>query len=66
VEGVRALPPEAFGEGPNAFVLRSLVDRFVAPAERLATASIRADLEGGALRLTVEVQARPPRAEAPP
>jgi hypothetical protein len=66
VEGVRALPPEAFGEGPNAFVLRSLVDRFVAPAERLATASIRADLEGGALRLTVEVQARPPRAGAPP
>ena len=65
VESVRALPPEAFGEGPDAFVLRSVVDRFVDPAERLAAVSARADLEGGALRLTIEVEVRPPQAEGP-
>ncbi|HSN90846.1 MAG TPA: hypothetical protein VLS93_06430 [Anaeromyxobacteraceae bacterium] len=58
VESVRALPPEAFGEGPNAFVLRSVVDRFVAPAEGLAAVSLRADLADGALRLVIEVEAR--------
>lgn len=65
VASVRALPPEAFGEGPNAFVLRSIVDRFVDPAERLAAVSARADLEGGALRLTLEVEVRPREREGP-
>lgn len=60
VASLRALPPEAFGEGPNAFVLRSVVDRFVEPADRLAAASARADLMGEALRVALHLEARPP------
>lgn len=63
VASVRALPPEAFGEGPDAFVIRSLVDRLVEPAGRLAAASLRADLAGDALRVALEVEALPPPAE---
>jgi hypothetical protein len=55
---VRALPPEAYGEGPNAFVMRSLVRRLVEPAGRLAAVSARAELSDGALRVAVEIETR--------
>jgi hypothetical protein len=58
VAAVRALPEEAFGTGPSGFVMRSLVDRLVDPASRLAAVSLRADLAEGALVLALEVEAR--------
>jgi hypothetical protein len=64
VAAVRALPDEAFGSGPSGFVMRSLVERVVEPAARLAAISIRADLSEGALVLALEVEARPLTAEA--
>jgi hypothetical protein len=38
--------------------MRSLVDRIVEPAARLAAVSVRADLAAGALVLTLSVEAR--------
>jgi hypothetical protein len=64
VERVRALPPESFGEGPDAFVLRSLAQRLVEQASGLAAASARVELAEGAVRLTIEVEAAP-RGHAP-
>jgi hypothetical protein len=58
VEAVRAMPQRAFGSGPSGFVMRSLVDRILDPASRLAAASFRADLAEGALVLALEVEAR--------
>ena len=63
VSAVRAMPEEAFGTGPSGFVMRSLVDRLVEPASRLAAVSFRADLAAGALVLALDVEAR--RGEAP-
>ena len=56
---IRALPPEAYGTGPTGFVMRSLVERFVEPAERIEAASLRATLEPGVLVLAVEIQPAP-------
>ena len=64
VAAIRALPDEAFGSGPSGFVMRSLVERVVDPAARVAAVSIRADLSDGALVLALEVEARPASAEA--
>jgi hypothetical protein len=58
VAAVRALPDEAFGGGPSGFVMRSLVERVVEPAARLAAVSIRADLAEGALVVALAVEAR--------
>jgi hypothetical protein len=55
---VRALSPEAFGTGPTGFVMRSLVNRFVDPAERLESAVLRAELVPGALLITLDVEPR--------
>lgn len=57
VASVRALPEDAFGTGPSGFVVRSVVDRFMEPAARLAALSLRADLAEGALVLGLEVEA---------
>jgi hypothetical protein len=57
VAAVRALPDEAFGGGPSGFVMRSIVERAVDPAARLAAISLRAELAPGALRVDVEVEA---------
>lgn len=62
VAAVRAMPEEAFGTGPSGFVMRSLVDRFLEPAARVAALSLRADLAEGALVLALEAEAAP---EAP-
>jgi hypothetical protein len=59
VEAVRALPDEAFGEGPSGFVLRSLVERVIEPAARLAAVSLRADVADGALVVALDVEAGP-------
>jgi hypothetical protein len=59
VAAVRAMPEEAFGTGPSGFVMRSLVERLVEPASRLAAVWFRADLVEGALVLALEVEARP-------
>jgi hypothetical protein len=58
VAAVRALPDEAFGGGPSGFVMRSLVERVVEPAARIAAVSLRADLAEGALVLALAVEAR--------
>ncbi len=58
VGAVRALPDEAFGSGPAGFVMRSLVERVVEPAARVAAVSFRADLAEGALVLAIDVEGR--------
>lgn len=57
VAAVRALPDDAFGGGPSGFVMRSIVDRAIEPAARLAAVSLRADLAPGALRVDVDLEA---------
>jgi hypothetical protein len=58
VASVRALPDDAFGTGPSGFVMRSVVDRFLDPAARLAAVSGSAQLTADALVVTVDVEAR--------
>jgi hypothetical protein len=65
VASVRALPPEAFGSGPTGFVMRSLVARFVDPAERIDAASLRAGLAPGALIVALDVESRAAQERAP-
>jgi len=57
VAAVRTLPDEAFGGGPSGFVMRSLVERAIEPAARLAAVSLRAGLVPGALCLDLDVEA---------
>ena len=66
VRSVAALPEEAYGTGPNAFVMRSLVGRYLEPAESLATVSARLDLSPGAAVVDLEVVGRPPPAPTAP
>ncbi len=58
VAAVRAMPEGAFGTGPSGFVMRSVVDRLVEPASRLAAIWFRAEVAGDALVLALEVEAR--------
>jgi hypothetical protein len=61
---VEALPEEAYGTGPNAVVMRSLVSRYLEPAGSLAAISLRLDLAPGAVLLDLDVDGRsapPPR-----
>lgn len=60
VRRVRELPPEAFGTGPDGFVMRALVDRFLEPASHLAAASLRLEVIPGAARVDLAVEALPP------
>ncbi len=64
VKAVKALPPEAFGAGPDAVVLRSLAEKVTLPGGG-GTVSLRADLPAGALRLTLDVELPPPAAKVP-
>ncbi len=60
VDSVRALPDEAYGTGPNAFVMRSLADRFLEPASRVRAATLRFDLLPGAAVFDLEIEGREP------
>lgn len=62
VASVRALPEDAFGTGPSGYVVRSVVDRFLDPAARLAALSVRAELAGEALVVGLEVEIAAPEA----
>jgi hypothetical protein len=52
---VEALPEEAYGTGPNAVVMRSLVNRYLEPAAALATISLRLELSPGAALVDLDV-----------
>ena len=61
---IEALPDEAYGTGPNAVVMRSLVSRYLEPAGSLASISLRLDLVPGAVLVDLDVDgqsAPPPR-----
>jgi hypothetical protein len=58
VGSFRALPPSAYGSGPDAFVMRSLAERVVEPASRLEAASLRLDVVEAAVRIEAVVEAR--------
>ena len=48
VRSIEALPEEAYGTGPNAVVMRSLVNRYLEPASAVAAVALRLDLVPGA------------------
>jgi hypothetical protein len=55
---VEALPEEAYGTGPNAVVMRSLVNRYLEPATALSTVTLRLDLAPGAALVDLDVEGR--------
>lgn len=57
---VRALPDEAYGTDPAGFLMRSIVESFLAPLDRLQAISARAELGKTALVVAIEVEAAPP------
>jgi hypothetical protein len=58
VASVQALPDEAYGTGPNAFVMRSLADRLLEPAARVRGATLRFDLLPAAALFDLEIEGR--------
>jgi hypothetical protein len=60
VESFGALPAEAFGTGPDGFVMRALAGRLLEPASHLAAASLRLEVLPAAARLDLEIEARSP------
>jgi hypothetical protein len=58
VKSLEALPEEAYGSGPNAVVMRSLVSRYLEPAAALASVSLRLDLAPGAALVDLDVDGR--------
>jgi hypothetical protein len=55
VKGLRALPPSAFGSGPDGVVARSVAEKLAASLGAGASAALRADLPAGALKLTLDL-----------
>ncbi len=55
---VESLPQSAYGTGPNAVVMRSLVNRYLEPAHALATVSLRLGVAPGAALLDLDVEGR--------
>ena len=64
VASFRSLPPEAYGTGPDAFVMRSLAERVIDPASRLLAGSIQLELAADAALFHVLLEARPPEGNA--
>jgi hypothetical protein len=56
VAALRALPPSAFGAGPDAVVGRSMVEKLVSSLGQGAAVALRADLPAGALKLTLDLK----------
>jgi len=63
VKSARALPPGAYGTGPDGFVMRSLADRLVEPASHLRAVALRLEVREGAAVIDLAVEGEPP---APP
>jgi hypothetical protein len=65
VKSLRALPPSAFGKGPDAVVARSMAEKLAGSLGEGSALAMRADLPAGALKLTFDLQlgkpASPPR-----
>ncbi len=55
---VEALPEEAYGTGPNAVVMRSLVNRYLEPATSVSAVALRLELAPGAVLLDLDVDGR--------
>ncbi|MBI5067691.1 MAG: hypothetical protein HZB56_05580 [Deltaproteobacteria bacterium] len=56
VAGFRALPGSSFGTGPDGFVMRALVERFLEPASHLTAVSLRLELLPGAARVDLAIE----------
>jgi len=56
VKSLRALPPSAFGSGPDAVVARSMAEKLAGSLGEGSAAALRADLPEGALKLTLDLQ----------
>jgi hypothetical protein len=65
VAALRALPPSAFGAGPDGVVGRSVVEKLVSTLGQGAAVTVRADLPAGALKVTFDVRLGTP-AKPPP
>jgi len=57
VASVRALPEDSFGTGPTGFVIHSVIERFLEPAEKVRAVWMRAELTDAALVVEAEVEA---------
>jgi hypothetical protein len=60
VRSVRALPPEAFGTGPDGFVMRALAERFLEPAARLSSGAASVRVTAGVARFDLSLEAAAP------
>ncbi len=65
VRSIEALPEDAYGTGPNAVVMRSLVNRYLEPASALSAVSARLDLVPGAALVDLDVDGRSTPAPRP-
>jgi hypothetical protein len=55
---IESLPEEAYGTGPNAVVMRSLVNRYLEPAGSIAAVALRLELVPGAAIVDLDVEGR--------
>lgn len=63
VKGLKALPPDAWGTGPDAVMTRSMVEKLATPTGKGGGITLRADLPQGALRVALEVTLGEPAAK---
>ncbi len=63
VKGLKSLPPDAWGTGPDAVMTRSMVEKLATPTGKGGGLTVRADLPQGALRVALEVTLGEPTAK---